>query len=366
MTADRAQGEDVMTATTTIATLRDAVARSTAWQEASTGGIAVAAALAVARSAPQALVDQLAAATQIVVTGAGSSLYIAQVAVAAMRSRSGLPALAVPLSEVLLRPEGVLASGDLARQPLVVVSRSGSTTEALDVVRAAKARSQPTIAVTCRPGSPMAALADATLAVPEGDETAIVMTRSFVAQVSLLLGLVARVDAHVRAETTRFLADLEAVPARWTELGPHVERALELAMADPSRVVVLGGGAAFGLANEAVLKLTETSQVPAAAFHPLEFRHGPISVCEPGVLVVGILGGSAEAAERRVIEESAALGASTWMLGPDGPGGDLDEIARLPLVLHVLQALALGVAVRRGRDPESPRHLGQVVVIDGA
>ena len=137
-------------------------------------------------------------------------------------------------------------------------------------------------------------------------------------------------------------------------------------MADPSRVVVLGGGAAFGLANEAVLKLTETSQVPAAAFHPLEFRHGPISVCEPGVLVVGILGGSAEAAERRVIEESAALGASTWMLGPDGPGGDLDEIARLPLVLHVLQALALGVAVRRGRDPESPRHLGQVVVIDGA
>ena len=96
----------------------------------------------------------------------------------------------------LLRPEGVLASGDLARQPLVVVSRSGSTTEALDVVRAAKARSQPTIAVTCRPGSPMAALADATLAVPEGDETAIVMTRSFVAQVSLLLGLGARVDAR--------------------------------------------------------------------------------------------------------------------------------------------------------------------------
>ena len=84
--------------------------------------------------------------------------------------------------------------------------------------------------------------------------------------------------------------------------------------------MVLGGGAAFGLANEVVLKLTETSQVPASAFDPLEFRHGPISVCEPGMLVVGILGGAAEAAERRVLEESAALGATTWMLGPDGPG----------------------------------------------
>ena len=127
-----------------------------------------------------------------------------------------------------------------------------------------------------------------------------------------------------------------------------------------------GGGAAFGIANEAVLKLTETSQVPASAFHPLEFRHGPISVCEPGVLVVGILGGSAEAEERRVLEECAALGATTWVLGPEGPGADLGEIARLPLVLHALQALALGVAVRRGRDPESPRHLGQVVVIGDA
>jgi len=129
--------------------------------------------------------------------------------------------------------------------------------------------------------------------------------------------------------------------------------------------VVLGGGAAFGLANEAVLKATETGQVPASAFHPFEFRHGPISVCEPGMIVVGILGGEVEAEERRVLQESAALGATTWALGSDGPGAGLDETARLPLVLHALQALALGIAVRRGLDPESPRHLGPVVVIDG-
>ena len=104
--------------------------------------------------------------------------------------------------------------------------------------------------------------------------------------------------------------------------------------------------------------------MPAAAFHPLEFRHGPMSVCEPGMLVVGLLGGDAEAAERRVIEESAALGATTWILGPDGPGAGLGPIARLPLALYALQALALGIAVARGRDPEQPRHLEQVVVID--
>ena len=88
-----------------------------------------------------------------------------------------------------------------------------------------------------------------------------------------------------------------------------------------------------------------------------------MSVCEPGTLVVGILGGEAEAEERRVVDESAALGATTLVLGPDGPGAELDATARLPLALHVLQALALGLAVRRGLDPEAPRHLEQVVVL---
>lgn len=340
-----------------ISALREAVARTTAWREASTGGDAIAAALAVARSAPQELIDRLDGARRIVITGAGSSLHISQVAAAAMRMHCRLPAEAAPLSEVLLRPNAVFGPDELADQPVVVVSRSGSTTEAVEVVKAARARGQHTIAITCRPQSPMTGLADVALAVPEGDEQAIVMTRSFAAQTALLMRLGARLGE------SGFAADLDALPDHWAGLAPFIERALGLALSNPSRVVVLGGGAAYGLANEAVLKVTETSQVPASAFHPLEFRHGPISVCEPGMLVIGILGGEAEAAERKVIDESAALGATTWVLGPDGPGAELGESARLPLVLHVLQALALGVAVRRGRDPEVPRHLGQVVVL---
>jgi glucosamine--fructose-6-phosphate aminotransferase (isomerizing) len=347
-------------APTTAAAVRAAVEGTTAWQEASTGGHAIAAALEVARGAPTKILDVLAGASQVVITGAGSSYYIAQVAATATRARCGLPAVAVPLSEVVLRPETAFGQGDPARQPVVVVSRSGSTTEALDVIRLVQERGGPAIAVTCRPQSPMAQLADATLAVPEGDEAAIVMTRSFIAQTALLMRLGARLGEAA------FAADLDALPEHWADLAPFIERAFELAATNPSRVVVLGGGAAHGLANEAVLKMTETSQVPAAAFHPLEFRHGPISVCEPGMLVVGILGGTSEAAERRVMEESAALGATTWLLGPGGPAAGLDEIARLPLVLHALQALALGVAVRRGLDPEVPRHLNQVVVIADA
>ena len=275
-----------------------------------------------------------------------------------MRAKCRLPAESVPLSEVLLRPHMVLAANEPTNQPVVVASRSGSTTEALEVIEAAKRRGQYTLAITCRPDSPMAAMADFTLAVPEADEKAIVMTRSFGALVTLLMRL------GTRLGDPAFAADLDSLPQRWSEAAPFIDRAMELASMNPSRVIVLGGGAAFGLANEAVLKITETSQVPASAFHPLEFRHGPISVIEPGVLVVGILGRRAEAEERRVIDETAALGATTWTMGSDGPGAAMGGIARLPLVLHPLQALALGIAVRRGRDPEEPRHLDQVVLIE--
>jgi glucosamine--fructose-6-phosphate aminotransferase (isomerizing) len=225
------------------------------------------------------------------------------------------------------------------------------------VVRAAQARGQHTIAITTRPASTLARLAEETLAVPEADDEAIVMTRSVSAMTTLLMRL------GTRLGDPGFARDLDELPSHWAETAPFVERAFELAATNPSRVVVLGGGAAYGLANEAVLKLTETSQLPASAFHPLEFRHGPISVCEPGVLVVGIVGGQAEPAERRVLDESAALGATTWVLGPEGPGAGLGAIARLPLALFALQALAFGIAVVRGRDLERPRHLGPVVVI---
>jgi glucosamine--fructose-6-phosphate aminotransferase (isomerizing) len=342
----------------TAAEIRRRVESSLPWREASAAAAAITAAHEVARSASQDVVDRLEGATRIVITGAGSSLYIAQVAAFAMREEANVAAEAQPLSEVLLRPDAVFAGQRIADQPLIVVSRSGTTTEALDVLRAARERGQYTVAVTCRPSAPMAELADVALTIPEGDDEAIVMTRSFVSQASLLMRLGARLA------DSSFATDLDAVPARWAETAPFVERAFELAASAPSRLIVLGAGPAFGIANEAVLKITETGQVPASAFHPLEFRHGPMSVCEPGVIVAGVLGGPTEADERRVIDEAAALGATPFVLGPDGPGADLHPTARLPLAMYVLQALAFGAAVGRGLDLEAPRHLEQVVVIE--
>ena len=336
------------------------------WRESSTSGEAIAAALDAADRAPAAALEVLGAARRIVITGAGSSYYLAQAVAAAARASLGRAVIAAPLSELILRPDGVLV-GD---EPVVIISRSGSTSEAVAVAERMSATGHPTVAVTCRAESPLAALADVTLVSPTGDEAAIVMTRSFASMLALLLAVVARL-----ADDDELASDLRRLPERWPEATEAAATGRRLGETDWSRVVILGGGPAIGIANEWGLKLTETSQVPTSAYEPLEFRHGPISVCEPGVLVVGLVGGAGVADEAAVLAETAELGAATWLIARDEDeargaggtvsliGGGLHPVARLPLLLHPAHALALRIALARGRDPDAPRHLGQVVIL---
>jgi glucosamine--fructose-6-phosphate aminotransferase (isomerizing) len=344
------------------------------WRESSTSGDAIAAAVEAAAHASTTALGLLSA-TRIVVTGAGSSYYLALAVAAAARAVLGRSAFATPLSELILRPEGVLdgrngVRADSSLEPIVIISRSGSTSEAVDVAERMRATGHPTIAVTCRAASPLAELADVTLVSPAGDEAAIVMTRSFSSMLALLLGVVARAGRDERLN-----ADLAALPARWPEATAAAAVGRRLGQTNWSRIVILAGGPAFGIAAEWGLKLTETSQVPTSAYEPLEFRHGPISVCEPGMLVVGLIGGAGAREETAVVEEAARLGAATWLIAGNeretlGAGGevsivgrDLHPTARLPLLLHPAHALALQLALTRGRDPDAPRHLGQVVIL---
>jgi glucosamine--fructose-6-phosphate aminotransferase (isomerizing) len=350
------------------------------WRESSTSGDAIRAALHAADPAPAGVRNLLADANRFVITGAGSSYYLAQSVAAAAREVLGRSVLAAPLSELILRPAGVLVAGSggnnrtghaAGPEPVVIISRSGSTSEAITVVERMRSAGHPTIAVTCRRDSPLATLADVTLVSPAGDEAAIVMTRSFASMLALLLAVVARVG-----NDRSLNADLDRIPDRWDEVVAAAAVGRRLGTTDWSRVVILGGGAAFGIAAEWGLKLTETSQVATSAYEPLEFRHGPISLCEPGTLVVALVGGAGVAEELAVVREAAALGATTWVIAPDRDeapeapgevsliGGGLQATARLPMLLHPGHALALSLALTRGRDPDAPRHLGQVVILE--
>lgn len=356
------------------------VRSSTTWREASESRIAVARALESARAADPLVGSMLTRAEQVIYTGAGTSYHLARTAAWVHRTVLRQPAFAAPLSELLLRHDGVLNGVHPARQPIVVISRSGATSEGVSVAERFAAAGHPILAVTCRPDSPIAAIAPLRLVSRAGDEAAIVMTRSFTSMLTLLLRLIAALAGDLR-----LMRDLDALPGHWDSSERATDFALTLAEEPWSRIVILGGGPAHGIAHEVELKIVETSQVPASAYEPLEFRHGPIAVCEPGVLVVALPTVDGARAELRVAGEARLLGAAAWVLGADLPpgrwqdrltgggsgpiyrtelGAGLHPVARLPLVMPPLQAFAMGVAVARGCDPDRPRHLTQVVRLD--
>jgi glucosamine--fructose-6-phosphate aminotransferase (isomerizing) len=312
-------------------------------------------------------------ATEWLFIGCGSSYYIAQAAAASWSAITRMRARAIPASELLLFPELVLAgAGEIAA---VVISRSGRTSEA---VRAAqlleREKNIRTLAVTGTPDQPLEQIATATLPLLPCDEQSTVMTRSFT---SMLLGLqyLAACQADDRTLATS-LGKLPAMAGRvMSSLHPRVREFVGTRQfAD---YVCLGQGAFYGLACETALKITEMSVSYAQSFHTLEFRHGPKSIVGPETLVIFLLSEQGYNAECDVLQEIKGLGGTTLAIANRADERarnasdllveldfELPESARLAPYIFAGQLAGLYTGLKKGLDPDNPRHLSRVVVLD--
>jgi glucosamine--fructose-6-phosphate aminotransferase (isomerizing) len=307
--------------------------------------------------------------------GCGSSYYLAQSAAAAWSAITGLRAKAAPASELLLFPDTLLAgAADLVP---VLISRSGRTTE---VLRAAEylegTRNLRTLAITCASGQALQQAASAAICLPAADEQSTVMTRSFSSMLLAAEALAATVAAN-----RSLLEGLWRMPALAEPLPASLHaRILEFVAANQfADYVYLGQGPFYGLVCEAALKVTEMSCSYAQPFHTLEFRHGPKAILGPEVLVTFLLFEGSRQAEVDVLEEVKQLGATTLVVTNTAGervrasadllvelGFELPEYARLPAYCMVGQLLGIATALKKGFNPDQPRNLSRVVVLDKA
>jgi fructoselysine-6-P-deglycase FrlB-like protein len=257
---------------------------------------------------------------RVAVAGCGTSWFIAQ-SYAVLREASGQGETdAFAASEM---PAG------RRYDRVVVLSRSGTTTEILDLL-ARVAGCTATVAITAAPDSPVAAAADAVIALDFADEQSVVQTRFATTELALL-------RAHLGED-----------------LGPAAEAArralgvpLPAVLSSARQFTFLGTGWTCGLASEAALKLKEAAGLWTEAYPAMEFRHGPIAVTGPGSVV--------------------------WLLSP-APAGLADEIAAAggavmqaagdPMAeLVLVQRLAAAAARERGLNPDRPRNLSRSVIL---
>ncbi|MBN9748201.1 sugar isomerase [Amycolatopsis sp. A1MSW2902] len=271
---------------------------------------------AAAALAPSAALPQ--PGERVAVVGCGTSWFIAMSYAVAREQRGHGVTDAFAGSEYP-------ASREYDR--VVAISRSGTTTEIIDLLTAMPA--QRTVLITAVGDSPAAAVADEVVELSFADEQSVVQTRFATTTLALLrAGLGDDID-----QLATSCADALTEP---------IDDLL-----DAEQVTFIGRGPAVGLACEAALKTREAAQFWAESYPAMDYRHGPIAIAQPGRLV--------------------------WSLG-EAPAGLADDVARTgarfvhhdldPLAaLVVAQRFAVALAARRGLDPDRPRSLTRSVIL---
>jgi glutamine---fructose-6-phosphate transaminase (isomerizing) len=303
----------------------------------------------------------------------GSSYYLSQLVATLWTRQLRVPCSAVPASEFLFAPgETIRRTG---AQQVVLVSRSGETTEVLRAAKLLEAdRSILTLGVTCSAASPLEKLCARTLKLTWANEKSTVMTRSFTSM-------------HIAFERlgAKFAGDLELVSAL-DRLPEQVQPWLE---ANAGKIqdfgekrrfadfIFLGQGAHYWMAQEAGLKITEMSSSYAQVYHTLEFRHGPRSIAGRDTLITFLLSEAAAEEETLLVSEMKGLGAATFVITNRATEAlerasdllielrmDEPEFARLAPMAIPAQLLGTAVGLRKGLNPDAPKNLSRVVTLD--
>ena len=254
--------------------------------------------------------------------GCGSSLYVSH-SIAATREAAGLGETdAWPAGDPVL---------DRPYDRVVAITRSGTTTEILQALERYDGRSPVTV-ITADPDSPAAQLGEV-CSLAFADEQSVVQSRTATTAIALLrwhLG-------HDLTEASVQARDVLALDDDW--FGPV--RAAE-------QISFVGQGPAFGIAEEAALKLKESTQSWTDSWQQTEYRHGPISLAAPGRAVWAF--GPLVPHFARDVE---ATGATFVHSG-------LDPLAELVKV-HRLCVLR---AADRKIDPDQPRNLTRSIILE--
>ncbi|WP_129310718.1 sugar isomerase [Streptomyces sp. L2] len=233
---------------------------------------------------------------------------------------------------------------DRSYDRVVAISRSGTTTEVLDVLGALRGK-VPTAALTADPATPVMRLADAVAVLDYADERSVVQTR-------FATGALVLLRAHLEAEG--------ALPVHVRPVEQAVADA-ETALAEPlgaeltgaGQFTFLGTGWTYGLAQEAALKMREAAGAWTESYPAMEYRHGPISITGPG-RVTWVFG----PVPKGLAGDVERVG-GTFVARSDEAAGGLDPLADLVRA----QRLAVLVAEARGLDPDRPRNLTRSVIL---
>ncbi len=316
---------------------------------------------------------------KVFVVACGTSYHAAMMAKYAIERWTRLPVEIDIASEFRYR-DPVLDDRSL----VIGISQSGETIDTLAAIRYAQAQGATVVGLSNVVDSALARDADAVIYTRSGPEIGVAATKTFTTQLVMLqlfgLYLAQQRGALDPGTVGNLVAAIQELPQT-------VERALKLEdqiremtteWSETRDFFFLGRAGDFPVAMEGALKLKEIAYVRAEGYPAGEMKHGPISLIEKGVVVIGVATDShVRAKTLSNMEEMKARGGTIVMVVEEGDEDDVasvaDHIIAVPdspdllcIVNAVvpLQFLAYHVATARSLDVDKPRNLAKTVTVE--
>jgi glutamine---fructose-6-phosphate transaminase (isomerizing) len=299
---------------------------------------------------------------RVVLTGMGSSLHALH-PLSLRLTAGGWTPVTVETSELIHYQRGLLGPDTL----LVVASQSGRSAEIVRLASLARRRST-IIGLTNTVDSPLARNSDVTMLMRAGKEYS-VSSRTYVSSLAALTWLGEIMTGRNPDRTARELAHAEVAMAAYLKGWRRHVQSLRRVFAPIEHLFITGRGVSMAAVRTGGLIIKEAARFPAEAMSAAAFRHGPLEIARPNVMVL-VLNGASRTAElnQALVVAVKQAGGHARIIGEAGSGA-----FRLPAVpepimplfeILPLQMVSLALAANAGREAGRFDHATKITVVE--
>ncbi len=254
---------------------------------------------------------------------------------------------------------------------IIGISQSGETADTLSAIHKGNCSNVQTVAITNVLNSSITRYADNTILMQAGPEISVAATKSFTAQLGVLLQMISLLSGQVSDE---FLSHAGVSIDKVFLL--NLDDAVSLC-AKAEHIFFVGRGPFYPVMMEGALKMKEISYIHAESYAAGEIKHGPFSLLSPETPVIATcLPGPAYAVMLGNLKEMKARGTPIIAIGSE-EDTELSELADVLIPLEekhifleivavtvILQLLAYHTAALLGREIDKPRNLAKSVTVE--
>ncbi len=322
--------------------------------------------------------DTLANLERIYVIACGSAYHVGMAGKYVLEDLAGIP-VEVDLASEFRYRNPIIIPNSL----IVIVSQSGETADSLAALRLAKEREVPVLGIVNVVGSSIARESDYILYTYAGPEISVATTKAYSTQlIAMYLMAIQAAKVRGKIDEARYeglLTELKTLPDKIQKTLDDKERLQWFASkyANAKDVFFLGRGLDYAISLEGSLKMKEISYIHSEAYAAGELKHGPISLVEDGILVIGVLTQSA-LFEKTLSNMVEVKSRGAYLMGLTTYGNysiedtadfsvyvpNTESYFMTSLAIVPLQLMGYYVSVAKGLDVDKPRNLAKSVTVE--